>query len=180
MEANPFNVTQEQAREALNKYREHRNSYDARDWEIERIYRAIARGKTIISVQDAIRKAGLDQQGRPNLAIVRADCQAVRADGRGDALIFDNYPDHRWEIRIQWEKFGHGGAWRGQTPRIPPQFRPPARSLKSYHVLFEAEWSNLPPADPFLLRRLAEDAWIVLAAWELTEVELSVMRAARA
>jgi len=57
---------------------------------------------------------------------------------------------------------------------MPPQFRPPAAELKNYHVLWEADWTAIP-RDPMLLRRIGKDAWVVLAAWDLTDIEMNVL-----
>jgi len=54
----------EDAAAALREYKQHRGSYDKADWEIERIYREIARGKTVMSALQAIRDGGLDEFGR--------------------------------------------------------------------------------------------------------------------
>jgi hypothetical protein len=61
------------------------------------------------------------------------------------------------------------------TPPIPPEERP-KRGLPGYHILWEAVWKHLPPVDPMLLKRIGKtDFWIVLAAWELTDVERAVL-----
>jgi hypothetical protein len=73
-------ITQDAALTALREYKLHRSAYDDRDWEIERIYRQISKGKTVISLQTAIVSAGLDGKLRPKLAIVRADCELVIMD----------------------------------------------------------------------------------------------------
>lgn len=175
-------VTQEQAKAALLQYKAHRNTYDARDWEIERIYRNIARGRTVISVHDAIRAGGIDHLGRPRLAIMRADQDTVRCSAWfGSSVTFTN--EHRshareWHFDIKWP----GRAIHCQEhlharlPRIPPQFRPVRGHLADYHLLWEADWTAIP-RDPLLLKRIGLDAWIVLAAWDLTEVEMNVLRA---
>jgi hypothetical protein len=60
-------------------------------------------------------------------------------------------------------------------PFIPGHLRP-KRALQSYHVLWEAEWTPVPPGDPYLLRRIGNsDAWLVVGAWDLTEVEKVVL-----
>jgi len=179
-------VTQEAALTALQQYKSHRDAYDKRDWEIERIYRAISKGKTVISVNEAIRNAGLDQLGRPKLAIMRADQEACICElYYGDHITITN--EHRnshaaeWHFEIPWPNRpfvqGHAHRYRALLPRIPPQHRPAKGWLGSYHLLWEADWNAAPPADPYLLKRIGKDAWVVLAAWELTEVELSVLRA---
>jgi hypothetical protein len=67
-------------------------------------------------------------------------------------------------------------TYEAQVPLIPIHMRP-RRGIENYHVLWEAEWSKRYPVDPFLLRRFGEDAWLVVAAWDLTEVERAVMSA---
>ncbi len=59
-------------------------------------------------------------------------------------------------------------------PIIPVHLRP-KRGLVNYHILWEAEWTKTYPADPYLLRRFGGDAWLVVAGWELTDVERAVM-----
>lgn len=181
-----LNVTPEVAAEALKQYKAHRGVYDTRDWEIERIYRQIARGRKVISIQSAMAAAGLDELGRPKLALCRADQREVRVNVRRQNIIGSSGPS----TRINFKGINQGGngidiivpidppqqPWaRAALPRIPPQHRP-AKNLDQYHILWEAEWTALPD-DPYLLKRIGKDAWIVLAAWDLTDVELSVLRA---
>lgn len=60
-------------------------------------------------------------------------------------------------------------------PLIPVHLRP-RHALDNYHVLWEAEWSRVVPRDPYLLRRIGNaDLWLVLAAWDLTEVERAAL-----
>ena len=182
MNVSTIGVTQEQAFTALKEYKLHRNAYDKRDWEIERIYRAISKGRMVISVQDSIRRAGLDEQQRPRLAICQAHadvCICVFGSGYVEFGIGDR--DNRWrkpvgKLRVDWPGVGYNSSVMARLPRIPPQHRPAGDSICRYHVLWEADWQNIP-SDPYLLRRIGRDAWVVVAAWELTAVELSVIRA---
>ena len=60
-------------------------------------------------------------------------------------------------------------------PGIPLHLRP-KRGLENYHILWEAEWERRPPGDPMLLRRIGKsDAWLVVAAWDITPVEQAVL-----
>lgn len=163
---------------ALIEYKEHRSRYDARDWEIERIYRQIALGKKVISVRDAICNAGLGPDGRPVLAIGQANQQSVMCHIYSNEVLFH----HGWGAYPNWGKIALPGAssltrnGEALTPRIPPQHRPPANVLHRYHILWEADWKSIP-RDPYLLRRIGRaDAWVVLAAWDLTDVEMAVLR----
>lgn len=176
IDAPVMDVSQRDAEKALSAYKIHRSSYDTRDWEIEKIYRAIAKGKKVISVRKAIQQAGVDSQNRPKLAIAPAHLQRVRCVRNRDEVVFTNWPDGRIEIKIPFPGMINANSCQALMPRIPPQHRPAQSVLKHYHILFEADWTAAPPVDPYLLRRISSDAWIILAAWELTEVELSVIR----
>jgi hypothetical protein len=184
MNVQPLGVTQDAAMNALREYKQHRSVYDKRDWEIERIYRQIARGKTVIAALDAIRRAGLDDNGNPRLAIMRADQTACICD-RNDSDKIVLKADWRsraaeWYFEIPWpNRPPVKESWKNAQallPRIPPQHRPAAGTLSNYHLLWEADWKDIP-RDPYLLKRIGKDAWVVLAAWDLTEVEMSVLRA---
>lgn len=177
MDVATMNVSREDALVALAAYKQHRAQYDACDWEIERIYRSIARGRKVISLATALQQTGLDINGRPKLAIARADAISVRCVSHNNYFDFSS-SRNRWCIRVDVQ--GARIATRtaeSKVPRIPPQYRPASSTLDRYHVLWEAAWTPVPDRDPYLLRRLSKDAWMVLAAWELTDVELSVMTA---
>lgn len=184
MNVQKLSTTSFQAMTALREYKQHRDVYDKRDWEIERIYRQIAKGKTVISVNDAIRNAGLDEQFRPRLAIMRADQTVCECDTwESDLVTFKNVYNSKaaeWYFQVPWSgrpkvRFERHTA---RLPRIPPQHRPAAGTLSNYHILWEADWTDLPH-DPYLLKRIGKDAWVVLACWNLSEVEMSVLRAHR-
>lgn len=175
-------ITPEDAVIALGEYTAHRDILDRRDLEIARIYRAISKGQTVISVNDAIVGGGVDELGRPRLAIMRADQKQVQCNaGYADTVTFTN--EFRslaqdWHFEIPWpNRTVTCKSWRlaAQLPRIPPQHRP-TKPLGDYHILWEADWTAIP-RDPYLLKRIGKDAWVVLAAWDLTDVEMSVLRA---
>lgn len=177
-------VTQQAAAAALREYKASRGKHDALDYQIERIYRNIAKGKTVISVRAAIAAAGVDAEGQPKLAFGRADFAGVRYNSwtRGSGrLAYVDFLEHggnsRWHCEIELPGSRYTGR-RAITPRIPPQYRPPLKSLNKYFLLWEADW-HADPIDPFLLQQIAADAFIVLAAWDLTPVEMAVIRTPR-
>ncbi len=63
------------------------------------------------------------------------------------------------------------------VPTIPPRFLP-RNALSNYYLLWEPEkWDAVtPPRDPMLLKRVSPNMFVVLAAWELTEIERAVLR----
>jgi hypothetical protein len=168
------NISAQEAMKALREYKQHRGSYDKHDWEIERIYRAISRGKKLINAREAVLQGGVDLQGRPKLAFAKADTVTVQCYLDSQGCRFSNpVSSSRWTFNVP----GNWGPWQrlqAAVPRIPPQHRPPVKSLASYDILWEADWKALP-RDPYLLKRMAPNAWLVVAAWELTDVEILVM-----
>jgi hypothetical protein len=184
-------VTREKARELMKAYRLHRSAQTPEDRAIERAYREIASGRVLIRALDSIKAAGLDEHGRPKLALARADHRRVRMsigvsrDAQFYPLRWTKRPG-RWST-AQWETTrheaivvpglraaSHTNAADAMVPLIPVHLRPQT-AIENYHILWEAEWSEAPPVDPMLLRRLGGDLWIVVAAWDLTEIERAVM-----
>lgn len=187
-------VEPDAAQKAFEEYRAaFRESHDQTDAEIMRAYKALADGKTIISLAEAIRTAGLDGLGRPNLAIARADERTIAMQMQSDGSVM--YTPN-WSVRATDRQFSlpagtlvplreadaayrerWWGTWHARLPFIPPAYRPPLR-LTNYHLLWEAEWrqgAGPQTRDPMLLRRVSGDMFAVVAAWDLTDVEKLVL-----
>jgi hypothetical protein len=182
-------VDRAEARALYRKYREHQHYAKPIDWEIQRTYQLIAQGRVVIKAIDSIVAAGLDEMKLPKLAIVRADaeeCFWLPTRGGGGAFAMTNSwardrEHHSRRITIPedtWpEQPRDRRSYRAVVPLIPIHLRP-KRGLQNYHILWEAEWRPAPPVDPLLLRRIGvSDLWVVLAAWELTEVERAALAA---
>jgi hypothetical protein len=199
-------VTMDQA-EAAKAFKEYRAAFMAErnriDGELMRGYKALSEGKTLISLTEAIQAGGVDDFGRPRLAIARADEAQIQMErGRTGTLIYRpdwwgraSSPDRVFEFpegtlpTITSEQDAHKvGTWEGAgsqwdarwtatLPFIPPQYRPPL-AMQNYHLLWEAEWRRAAGSqrkDPMLLRRVGGDLFAVVAAWDLTEVEKLVL-----
>jgi len=178
------------ARELWQKYQTHRAYQTPADAEIAAIYKRIAQGKTVIRALESIRVAGLNAEGLPKLAICRADMQECwfRADpgnpGGGACRFGERSPGHRSRktIHMDWPGITrkidpndrYRWEWCATVPLIPVDVRP-RRGIENYHILWEAEWTKRYPVDPYLLRRIGGDAWLVVAGWDLTDVERAVM-----
>ncbi|HEY1865921.1 MAG TPA: hypothetical protein VGG55_02530 [Candidatus Acidoferrales bacterium] len=179
MDVRHFEIDRAAAASALAQYKEHRSTHDSRDWEIERIYRAISKGQVVINAKDAIGASGLTSDGFPRIAIGQAHKDFVFCsvwEGRVE------FTHNRWRRSPEWGKVAMPAAkllsksGRAVTPRIPPQHRPAQSVLRSYFLLWEADWASVPK-DPYLLRRIGvTDMYVVLAEWDLTDVEIAVMR----
>lgn len=163
-------------------------------------FRALARGKRIVDVAQAIAQGGADAKGFPKLALARANWAECwfKACSAGDATstrydVF--FSRDRFPSIANWRVDGASGSKlhlvppagaarlnlrekaRARVPIIPPGLRP--KSLAHYSILFEAEWDHVEPVDPFLLQYLAGSLYVVLAAWDLTPIEAAIFGATR-
>jgi hypothetical protein len=91
---------------------------------------------------------------------------------RASTFVFpaDSFPMN-WDGKRRTGRSEHSA----QVPSVPLTLKP-KRGLASYFILWEANWEPEPARDPYLLRRLGRgDLWLVLAHWELTEVERAAL-----
>lgn len=180
------------AREAFRAYRAAAAERGtAEDDQIMRGYRLLARGRTLINLAQSMTTAGVDEKGLPRLAIARADalwCHVRtfpdgsaefgsdqlpwrlrgRASGRLTSLPVNTLPQYRWNDASKMHRA------QALVPLVPLPLRPKGR-LIGYHILWEAEWQKVVPRDPFLLRHVGGDLYAVVAAWDLTDLERSVV-----
>ena len=188
MRTETIEMERSEAHKLWQKYQTHKHYQSPIDAEIEKVYKAIAKGKVVIKALDSIRAAGTDLEGLPKLAIARADqtkCfltmyhhggarmahQAWINGNTARGLYFD-FPETTFPRAAGSRKRDRAEAI---VPHIPPDIRP-ARGLQNYHILWEAVWEKTPPVDPMLLRRIGKgDLWLVVGAWDLTEVERAAM-----
>jgi hypothetical protein len=186
MEVNALTVDRDEAVKMLRKYREHKAYQTPFDADVERIYKAITEGKVLVNALAEIVKHGLTDQHLPKLAIARADEKVCYlSDTHGDGAMMAGM---EWVMgnsaRSRWFKFDDGSfpgidkrsRHKAMVPHIPPDIRP-RRGIENYHILWEADWTYSPPVDPMLLRRMGKtgDIWLVVGAWDLTDVERAVM-----
>lgn len=183
------------ARQAFLDYRRaFAAEHDAIDGELMRGYKALAAGRQLIRLSETIRTGGVDDRGRPRLAIGRADEEAVTFfRDRAGAVQFAPTVGTDWanrpvRARDRRIRLGSGtlpdgewiqeGTWEAIAPIIPPRLRPP-HAIENYHLLWEPVWTvptrRRSPVDPALLRHLGGDLWAVLATWDLTPLEQAVL-----
>lgn len=184
-------MNKDKAYELYKAYKTHKAYERPEDYEIMRTYQLIAQGKVIIQAMAAIKKAGLNSEGLPYLALARADAKECKLEmDRWGGGFFGTHDIYRKNTttKIEFPRSFFPNAqgslqaretWetKAAVPIIPPQYRP-KRGLANYHILWEAEWEAVAPEDPYLLRRVGTtgDMWIVLAAWDLTPVERAAMQ----
>lgn len=168
------------------------------------LYAHMKHGGKVIDLFEAMRMAGLNEDGDPRLAIVRADAPRVEFCKdyiwQNNVLVSDGgtfYPggnDYGWrkiaklktkiprECFPEWRKDAQGRIIRQRvqtvTPVIPARILNPLRSykLENYHILWEVPKWNAVPKDPILLKRITSNMFLVLATWNLTKLERAVIR----
>lgn len=153
-------------------------------------YKALAAGKQLLDLRAVFRTCPIDAKGLPRLAIARASwrwcvfnlTQQFGIFAKSDSFAYvPTWKPTRphGHIRVPASSMPKGltskNAARALVPIIPAQIRPKTKDLSRYYVLFEAEWEPIPPKDPLLLSRLSGSLYVILAAWDLTELERAVL-----
>ena len=168
--------------------------------DLHRIYGHLRHNGKIIDVYKSFKKAGLNQNGNPRLAIARADgkeCYCYKRDDGGAVfgicrfkwnVNYDSYMPRKAYGEIMLPKgtyqfptneYGHVTEPEIKTPIpiIPASILTHLRyTLKNYHIIWEVEkWARVPPKDPILVKMVTPNIALVLATWELTELERAVI-----
>jgi|AGTN01.1.fsa_nt_gi hypothetical protein len=187
----------DEARAAFLDYRRAvRANRTAEDELLMNAYRQVASGKRVIDIYATIKAGGLDEQQRPKLAIGRAIWPRVFLYRGHWPLQFRRHnqatycksdvveipeailgrPPEVKRVRPDGTTFRSTPTISGMalTPSIPPWARPKFK-LEGYHILWEAVWEKAPPVDPALLKHIGGPLYVVLATWDLTPLERSVL-----
>jgi hypothetical protein len=199
MHTEKITVSRTEADALYRKYKEHAAYQEPIDWEVQRTYDLLRKGKVIIKAIESIKQAGLNRDFLPKLAIApatAAECHLERYRD-GQMSMAPVFPGKRWPHRgkhnlafrqntfvfpvesfpMNWNGTNRSSRsdHKAQVPMIPAHLKP-RRGLANYHILWEAEWERTPPRDPYLLRRIGKaDLWLVVAHWDLTEVERAAL-----
>ena len=173
--------------------------------QLKQVYYHLSKGHKVLDIYEAFKQSGVNEQGEPKLAIVRADMRKCvfhkRELGAGSVNESFGWNDaelsRRWGVELptgtfpdwkmidnpdknarRWEsKIIERQAIQTKVPICPAHLLP-SGSLSNYYILWEvSQWNEVPKAaDPFLLKRINANAFIILAEWDLTEVEQAVIR----
>jgi hypothetical protein len=195
METTHVTLDRGEAERLYRKYKEHAAYSRPIDWEVQRAYQLLAKGRLIIRALESVVRAGVTEAGLPKLALAGATAKACfleRSISGGATMASSN----NWRAksnRFVWQRdtfkfpadsFEWGWDRKSRVarqshtamlPLVPVHLRP-KRGLANYHLLWEAEWQPIPPRDPYLLRRIGKaDLWLVVAHWDLTEVERAAL-----
>lgn len=156
----------------------------------------LSQGKALIDINKVMEKAGVTKNYEPKLAIARADWKEAFFTKKDSGRGFFSDSKKEWysksngdvdlppETFVQWLREKNSAAdWailnariKTKVPIIPAQLMP-AGKLSEYYILWEVEkWEQLPKQeDPLLLKRVTENLFVILSAWDVTELEQSII-----
>jgi hypothetical protein len=190
MQTQHIQLTRESAQALFRDYQKCLHYAEPIDREIMRAYELLGKGRLIIKALESIVAAGLNNDGFPKLAICRATAPKcflhLRDDGsatmseqrhplqRSYFKRVISFPERSFQVTAK-SRYSMGWDAEAMVPPAPLHLRP-KRGMENYHILWEAEWTRTVPRDPYLLRRIgAGDMWLVVAMWQLTEVERAAL-----
>lgn len=170
--------------------------------DLRKVYNQIKQGRKVIDIFKVIQKGGIHNTHHPKLAIAKIDTKKLWCrywpDGSvsflnqgnwnnssagnttiSDVVLKNCLPQYIRDKVIHAEG---SSTWRpsflqlsAPVPPVPPQYMPKIVT-DDYYILWEVdEWKMTPPTDPWLLKRITKTLFVVLAGWDLTELEKSVM-----
>jgi len=146
------------------------------------------KGRTVIDIPKLMKEVGVNKDGEPKLAIARADLRTIsflKGNGGWGCYRSRHWAGYKEEVSLPtntfppWKKNDKGWIIREKidapVPIIPAPFVPKGK-LENYYILWEVEkWEQVAPRDPILLKRLNNNMFAVLAVWDLTPLEQSIM-----
>lgn len=156
--------------------------------DLKNIYNQIKGGRKVVDIFKVIQKGGQHGNLHPKLAVACANTKKVICrfsssgrvsfgistwQDRKDVIINDCFPRYDAE-KILGDRFG-GFNLEAPVPIVPPRFLP-KKLTDDYYILWEVdEWKKVAPTDPYLLKRITKNVFVVLAGWDLTPLEKAVM-----
>lgn len=194
MDIQSFTATRQ---EGLAKWREYKNAEKSNDNPIYKdlriIYNQMKAGRKIIDIGKVIAKGGVHENHHPKLAVAMASAKRIvcKYNKNGNVLYTHSVETWNWKektcdvnIKDCLPKIPNGiikDSWQdvlrleAPVPMIPPKYLPKKLS-DDYYILWEVdEWKMVPPTDPWLLRRITKTHFLLVAGWDLTDLEKSVM-----
>lgn len=158
-------------------------------------YRALKQGQRLLNVTKAIRTAGVNKEHMPKLAVANASFEKVQlsihmygTEARFESTTWkenrkatmfkmsrNDFPaetwNHEWRAKVSLPPATNYAAL---VPIIPPNLRP--KDLSKYFILWEANWERrAPDPDPLLLSRINSNLFAIVAQWDMTPLELSIL-----
>jgi len=172
--------------------------------DLKKTYFHLSEGRKILDIYEVFKQSGVNERGEPKLAISPANSKTIIFEklplGSGTFTEHDRWskanksdvhlPTNTFPIWNEEENGRMKSIYDIPTPRtfieakvpIIPAHILPEGDLKNYYILFEVkEWFEPKKAifakgDPYLLKRINENAFALLAEWDITDVEAAILR----
>lgn len=196
----PIVLARDKAREEWKKYVElcKKNKLEYLQ-DLKGVYYYLKQERKIIDIFEAFKKTGLNENFEPKLAICKATestCYFEKgSNGTGDFKHYqsgwkrNNKKDYMFIVSIPQKTFQEfplkqGSTWEIAEPKIirtkvliiPAKAIPKGVDLSKCFILWEVnKWEDIPK-DPFLLKRITRNLFVVLSSWNLTKLEQAVIR----
>lgn len=168
--------------------------------DLKKTYFHLAKERKVLDIFEVFKNCGVDEKGEPKLAISPASAKTIILEkgelGAGTFTAHDRWSRaYKSDVALPTgtfpefatQKTNWGGTERirqnieSLVPVVPAHILPEG-SLENYYILFEVkEWSEPRKAsyskgDPYLLKRINNNAFAVLAEWDVTDLEVAVLR----
>lgn len=152
---------------------------------------AVHTGHKLVDIQTVISRGGLSAKyttsKMPALAIAPPFAREVsmRVWHDGEMVLRAGRFPSQWKTHLQsgytFDRSGDAVSYTAVAtiPTMPPEIRSVAK--KDHILLWEPEWRKQnaqvqrPPRDPALLERLSGNLYVVLATWDLSELEAAAL-----
>lgn len=174
--------------------------------DLKKTYFHLSKERKVLDIYEVFKNCGVDENGEPKLAISIASAKEVtfekfqlgsgtftehdrwsRAEKSDVSLPTGTFPEwSRGQVKNTWGDDTHEGVIRERVitnvPIVPAHLLPEG-SLEGYYILFEVqEWKEpkesriAKKGDPYLLKRINQNAFAVMAEWDVTDLEVAVLR----
>ena len=171
--------------------------------DLKTAYLHMSKGRKVLDIYEVFKNSGVNENGEPLLAIAPADVSSIifekqpmgsgtftehsrwsKASKSDVHLPSNTFPTWKEEENGRVKSFGPGSERSNIEAKVPvvPAHILPDGKLDNYYILFEVkEWSEPQKAsfqkgDPYLLKRINNNAFAVLAEWDVTDVEAAILR----
>lgn len=171
--------------------------------DLKKTYYHLSEGRKVLDIYEVFKQSGVNENGEPKLAIAPANATSIlleklpfgsatfteharwsKASKSDVKLPTGTFPTWKEEKNGVVKSWGEGSERTNVEAKVPvvPAHILPEGDLSNYYILFEVqEWFEPQKAafrkgDPYLLKRINENAFAVLAEWDVTDVEAAVLR----
>jgi hypothetical protein len=156
--------------------------------ELKGLYYHMKEDRKVIDIFEAFKFTGLNEKNEPKLAIAKADSKYitfVKQDRkRGYFSEYKNkdsvcLPENTFTVDFprvpnsNWNFINE--RIRTRVPIVTANKLPTKGNLKDYYILWEVDsWENVPK-DPFLLKRISNNLFVIISSWNLTKLERALI-----